>query len=56
MRIPWKVQIGLVACGYAIALGFAGGWPALWVLFPFRDDGCPVLAFLARAGTMLSVA
>ena len=23
MRIPWKVQIGLVACGYAIALGFA---------------------------------
>lgn len=24
LRIPWKIQIGLVACGYAMALGIAG--------------------------------
>src|SRR5579864_4985081 len=24
IRIPWKVQIGLVACGYAMAIGIAG--------------------------------
>lgn len=24
LRIPWKIQIGLVACAYAMALGIAG--------------------------------
>jgi exodeoxyribonuclease-3 len=43
----------------------AGGWPRLLIAdgrpgfpgfpFPFRNSGCPVLAFLARAGTMLPV-
>jgi len=33
------------------------GWPTLLILrrFPFRNDGCPVLAFCARAGTTLPI-
>jgi len=36
----------------------ADGWPALlasFFPFPFRNCGCPALAFFARAGTMLPI-
>jgi hypothetical protein len=39
-------------------LVMVGGWPGLSLGFPFpnRNCGCPVIAFFARAGTMLPIA
>jgi len=50
-------EVSVVVSGYRWTSS-KGGWPTLLRIdscFPFQNRGCPVLAFFARAGTMLPV-